>query len=153
MEGFRPNVAALVLDPEGKLLVCERLRFKGAWQFPQGGVDKGEDLETALKRELVEEIGLAEGLYRVNRSRGGYRYVFPEHLTSKKSWKFRGQEQTYFECLLNESRPELVLGGEEGEFRSFKWIEPSEFRLDWLPEFKREVYFEVMRDFFGVELH
>lgn len=28
------------------------------WQFQQGGVDLGEDLETTLWRELAEEVGL-----------------------------------------------------------------------------------------------
>ena len=38
------------------------------------------------------------------------------------------------------------------EFASFRWIEPREFRLDWTPKFKRNVYRQVMRDFFGLEL-
>ena len=29
---------------------------------------------------------------------------------------------------------------------------PDEFDLDWLPSFKREVYREVMHDFFGVSI-
>jgi putative (di)nucleoside polyphosphate hydrolase len=38
------------------------------------------------------------------------------------------------------------------EFRAYRWIFPVEFDLDWLPAFKRDVYREVMRDFFQVEL-
>ena len=38
------------------------------------------------------------------------------------------------------------------EFGAYRWILPAEFDLDWLPAFKREVYREVMRDFFQVEL-
>jgi putative (di)nucleoside polyphosphate hydrolase len=33
-----------MLNRKGKLLVCERRNQKGAWQFPQGGVDKGGDV-------------------------------------------------------------------------------------------------------------
>src|SRR5438067_8221410 len=55
---YRLNVAAILQNREGKILVCERADATGAWQFPQGGVDEGETLEAALARELVEEIGL-----------------------------------------------------------------------------------------------
>ena len=36
--------------------------------------------------------------------------------------------------------------------RAYRWIMPEEFDLDWLPEFKRDVYRQVMKDFFSVEL-
>jgi 8-oxo-dGTP pyrophosphatase MutT (NUDIX family) len=38
------------------LLVTAR-KTKGAWVFPVGGVDKGESLKTAAKRECEEESG------------------------------------------------------------------------------------------------
>ncbi len=41
---YRSNVAAILRRGDGKILVAERMNFKHAWQFPQGGVDKGEDL-------------------------------------------------------------------------------------------------------------
>lgn len=31
--------------------------FKGEWDFPKGGIESGEDLSTALLRELEEETG------------------------------------------------------------------------------------------------
>ena len=58
MVQYRSNVAALVVDPSGSLLICERVNVPGAWQFPQGGVDPGESLEQALFREVREEVGL-----------------------------------------------------------------------------------------------
>ena len=58
MGEYRPNVAALIINKDGCLLVCERLLNPGAWQFPQGGVNEGESLEAAILREVEEEIGL-----------------------------------------------------------------------------------------------
>ena len=60
MVRYRPNVAALIVNPVGNLLICERWTIPGAWQFPQGGVDSGESLEQALYREVREEV-LVEG--------------------------------------------------------------------------------------------
>lgn len=152
MSDFRPNVALLLLDRDGRLLVCERLKPAGAWQFPQGGVDPGEDLEEALLREVEEEIGLAPGSYEIRQTRGGYRYFYPEGVKERKKGNFDGQEQTYFLCQLGADVPPINLEAHTREFRDYKWIAPEEFSATWLPEFKREVYRRVMRDFFSVEI-
>jgi putative (di)nucleoside polyphosphate hydrolase len=55
---YRPNVAAILQRENGDIFVAERISVPGAWQFPQGGIDEGEDAETALFRELAEEIGI-----------------------------------------------------------------------------------------------
>jgi putative (di)nucleoside polyphosphate hydrolase len=51
---YRPNVAFLLLDDHDQLLICERLKIEGAWQFPQGGMDEGESPLEALHREVEE---------------------------------------------------------------------------------------------------
>jgi 8-oxo-dGTP diphosphatase len=55
-------VAAVALvDPDGRVLLAERPAGKqlaGLWEFPGGKVDPGETLETALIRELKEELGI-----------------------------------------------------------------------------------------------
>ncbi|MDB4277104.1 RNA pyrophosphohydrolase [Akkermansiaceae bacterium] len=155
MSQYRPNVAALMVNPRGQILICERFKIPGSWQFPQGGVDEGEDIGGALIREIEEEIGLTAESYDVGKSKGGYRYEYPESVRrSKPSHKFRfiGQEQTYYLCRVHEDYPKLDLMGEPREFSQSKWIHPEEFELGWLPGFKAKVYREVMKDFFGVEL-
>ena len=56
-DGYRPNVGIILTNDDKKVFWAKRLK-KPAWQFPQGGIDEGEDIETALMRELNEEIGL-----------------------------------------------------------------------------------------------
>jgi 8-oxo-dGTP diphosphatase len=55
-------VAAVVLvDADGRVLLAQRPEGKamaGLWEFPGGKVDPGETPETALIRELAEEIGI-----------------------------------------------------------------------------------------------
>jgi putative (di)nucleoside polyphosphate hydrolase len=152
MPRFRPNVALLLLDQGGRLLVCERLKIADSWQFPQGGVDPGEDLREALLREVEEEIGLPPESYEILESRGGYRYFYPDGVKKRKKGNFDGQEQTYFLCRLGPDAPPIDLDAQIREFRDFKWIEPGEFSAAWLPEFKLDVYRAVMRDFFAVEI-
>ncbi len=150
MPKFRPNVALLLLDGEDRLLVCERLDMAGSWQFPQGGVDRGESIEEALVREVEEEIGLPPKSYEILESRGGYRYLFPPGVTKGKKGQFGGQEQTYFLCRLVPGAPPVDVHQGAREFQDHQWIRPEEFRITWLPEFKREVGAAVMRDFFGL---
>ena len=53
---FRPNVAAILRRPDGRILIGERHDFPGSWQFPQGGIHGTETPEEALRRELAEEL-------------------------------------------------------------------------------------------------
>ncbi len=55
-------VAAVALvDVDGRVLIARRPEGKpmaGLWEFPGGKVDDGESPETALIRELAEELGI-----------------------------------------------------------------------------------------------
>ena len=154
MVRYRSNVAALIVRPDGTLLICERWTVPGAWQFPQGGVDAGETLEKALFREVKEEIGIGPKHYSILKKRTGYRYLYPEAVRHKKIQKHgnHGQEQTYYLCELNATAPPVDVDQKPPEFRAYRWIYPEEFDLDWLPAFKRDVYRQVMLDFFDIIL-
>ena len=56
---LREAVRGLVLDTQDRVLLV-RFRFpkRDVWALPGGGVQPGEDDETALRRELLEEVGL-----------------------------------------------------------------------------------------------
>ncbi len=54
-------VAVALVDTDGRVLIAKRPEGKpmaGLWEFPGGKVGKGELPETALVRELDEELGL-----------------------------------------------------------------------------------------------
>lgn len=53
--------AVALIDPEGRVLLAQRPEGKsmaGLWEFPGGKVETGETPETALIRELQEELGI-----------------------------------------------------------------------------------------------
>jgi 8-oxo-dGTP diphosphatase len=55
------DVVAGVIRRDGLLLIAQRMpgdTLAGYWEFPGGKVEKDEDLVTALKRELLEELGV-----------------------------------------------------------------------------------------------
>lgn len=149
---FRPNVALLLLDEQDRLLICERKNTRGAWQFPQGGMDDGETAQESLVREVWEEIGLPEGSYDILESRIGYEYLYPPGVKKKKKGNYDGQTQTYFLCRLKEGAPRVDVNQDPPEFQDYRWVDPAEFDLEWVPGFKQEVYRRVFQDFFGVAL-
>ncbi|AKT36658.1 8-oxo-dGTP diphosphatase MutT [Chondromyces crocatus] len=54
-------VAAAILIEDGRVLLTQRKRgahLEGAWEFPGGKVEPGEDPRDALARELREEVGI-----------------------------------------------------------------------------------------------
>ena len=55
-------VAAALVDADGRVLVQQRAadrEMAGLWEFPGGKIEPGEDAETALVRELNEELGIS----------------------------------------------------------------------------------------------
>jgi putative (di)nucleoside polyphosphate hydrolase len=144
---YRSNVAAIIQAADQKILIGERSDVRDAWQFPQGGVRKGESTLEALFRELREEVSLKPSHYRVLDSKGPYRYLFQD---GRKKEGFDGQEQFYFLVRLTAPASYVKVETDNPEFSRIRWIEPVDFRLQWLPEFKREVYQQVFLDFLGI---
>jgi putative (di)nucleoside polyphosphate hydrolase len=144
---YRSNVAAIIQAADQKILIGERSDVPDAWQFPQGGVRKGESALEALFRELREEVSLKPSHYRVLDSKGPYRYLFQD---GRKKEGFDGQEQFYFLVRLTAPGSYVKVETDNPEFSRIRWIEPIDFRLQWLPEFKREVDRQAFLDFFGI---
>lgn len=54
----------ILIDDEGRFLMTSRPPgkvFADWWEFPGGKLESGEDVETALRRELQEELGITIG--------------------------------------------------------------------------------------------
>ncbi len=148
---YRPNVAAIIQRSDGHVLIGQRSDYPESWQFPQGGIDAGESPEEALRREVLEEVGLPDACYDVRQSRGPYRYDFPAGPDHRG---YCGQEQIYFLCVVRgHDTPECDLRQTCGEFAALRWVAISDFPLAAVPPMKREVYRAVLRDFFGQADH
>lgn len=146
---YKSNVAAILRNARGRILICERLGVGGAWQFPQGGIDEGETPEQALIREVWEEVGVHAEDITIVEQRGPYRYLYGNGRIKRG---YHGKVQCYFLCDYSGLDAQINVDTEHPEFRAFRWIAPEDFRLAWLPEMKREVYRAVMADFFRIKI-
>ena len=143
---LRIGVGIIVLNHENKIFVGKRKDNPvDKWQMPQGGVDKGEDFITAMKRELKEETSI-DNIKIVKEIDGWLEYELPKNLLGI-IWKgkFRGQKQKWFIVRFTGTDSEINLETKYPEFIEWKWIE-----MNKLPEvivnFKRNVYVKLLSE-------
>ena len=145
--GYRLNVGIIVINDNGKLLLCKRKKID-SWQFPQGGIDFGESPLKAAKRELYEEVGIEENKIKlIKESDNWYKYDLPKkYKRNSFLWEsFKGQKQKWFLFKLIEETNIDLNNENNPEFDEFDWVDFWE-PLDEIVEFKREIYEKVLTE-------
>ena len=113
-----------------------------SWQFPQGGIDRGETPEQAMFRELHEEVGLQpEHVRIVARTRDWLRYEVPDRYIRRDArGHYKGQKQIWYLLQLTGHDWNLNLRAtDHPEFDAWRWNDYW-VPLDVVVEFKRGVY-------------
>ena len=140
-DGFRPNVGIILLNQKNQVFWGKRIRTH-SWQFPQGGIDRGETPEQAMFRELHEEIGLMpEHVRIIARTRDWLRYEVPDRYIRRDArGHYKGQKQIWYLLQLTGHDWNLNLRAtNHPEFDAWRWNEYW-VPLDVVVEFKRGVY-------------
>jgi putative (di)nucleoside polyphosphate hydrolase len=148
---YRPCVGIMLVNSDGQAFVGKRIDTKEGdwWQMPQGGVDKGENPDDAVLRELEEETGartrhvevlakLPEELF----------YDLPPELQGKL-WggKYKGQRQSWYLARFTGADGDIDLNlHHDPEFSEWRWVDP-ELLPDLIVPFKRSVYQTVVDGF------
>lgn len=145
----RPNVGVVLFHQDGRVWYGRRAGTPEphCWQFPQGGVDEGEDYEAAARRELAEETGVVsiEPLAEIQQ---WIAYDFPaDYGGTKQARGWKGQKQKWFAFRFTGEESEIDLEQHaEIEFDAWRWG-----RLDEAPDlivpFKRKAYEQVVAAF------
>lgn len=151
LSNYRPNVGVVLFHPDGRVWLGRRAATPPpwCWQFPQGGVDEGEDLEAAARRELAEETG-AVSVTLMGRTGGWITYDFPPEARGAKIAKgWRGQKQVWFAFRFDGEEAEFDLSGDgHPEFEAWRWGYLAEAPGLIVP-FKRPAYEAVAEAFAG----
>jgi putative (di)nucleoside polyphosphate hydrolase len=144
---YRPNVAMIIVSndyPDKKeIFIAQRSDIEGIWQFPQGGIDKGEEVKEALFRELEEEIGTNE-VKIIAEYPKWISYDFPSKI-AKRMKPYKGQKQRYFLVKLKQNA-EINLKTKHPEFNKYKFVNVDEV-LKHTAHFKKPVYETVINYF------
>jgi putative (di)nucleoside polyphosphate hydrolase len=152
---YRPCVGIMLLNAEGHAFIGRRADHEGEpegtgtwWQMPQGGVDEGEDVEAAARRELAEETGVRNARF-IGATRDWLTYDLPAELIGI-AWegRYRGQKQLWFAARFEGEDSEIDIGPREGheqEFDAWRWAKLKELPSLVVP-FKRKVYMRVIEE-------
>lgn len=115
---FKRTAARAVILRDGLLLMIHTNR--GNYKFPGGGLEPGEDLESALRREVLEETG------RALLDTPEYAAVFHERRPGRTA-DILEMDSHYFLCRAGEAQLPLKLDDYEVEEQFAPvWITPSE---------------------------
>ena len=147
-QGFRANVGIVLIRDDGRVFLGGRAGARG-WQFPQGGIQQGERAETALYRELQEEIGLEEqDVEELGRTRGWLRYRLPPQFRRRHATPVCiGQKQRWYLLRLKgpESRLRFDATQHPAEFDRWRWADYWEPVREVI-YFKRRVYARALQE-------
>ena len=143
---MRTGVGIIVLNNNNQVFVGKRKDNPGGkWQMPQGGVDKGEDFITAMRRELIEETSI-KNIKILKVIQNMYQYELPDNLVGI-IWKgkFRGQRQKWFITKFLGKDEEINLDTKHPEFIDWKWIDPHDLP-EVIVDFKKELYLNLLKE-------
>jgi putative (di)nucleoside polyphosphate hydrolase len=144
---YRPNVAAIIVSsnyPQDKeIFIAERNDMDDIWQFPQGGIDKGESAKEALFRELKEEIG-TDKIEIIAKYPSWVKYDFPEG-SAKKMKPYIGQKQRYYLVRLKK-KAKINIDTKHPEFKSYKFVSTDKL-MKHFKHFKKPIYKQVIKYF------
>jgi putative (di)nucleoside polyphosphate hydrolase len=143
---MRTGVGIIVLNNNNQVFVGKRKDNPGdKWQMPQGGVDKGEDFITAMRRELIEETSI-KNIKILKEIHNMYQYELPNNLVGI-IWKgkFRGQRQKWFITKFLGKDNEINLDTQHPEFIDWKWIDPKDLP-EVIVDFKKELYLNLLKE-------
>jgi ADP-ribose pyrophosphatase YjhB (NUDIX family) len=105
---FTVTAGAVVTDEQGRVLLLKHFfRAGSGWGIPGGFMEKGEQPEEALRRELREEVGLE---------------LESAELAFVRTLTKLGQVEVIFRC-----RPGGPLGERSAEIKSADWYAPDQF--------------------------
>lgn len=147
---YRPCAGIVLINREGLVFSGKRLDVEtlapGAWQMPQGGIDKGEDPTAAAFREMEEEIGTSKARLLATTA-DWLTYDLPSELLGR-AWKgrYKGQKQLWFALAFEGDDDDINIETDHPEFAEWRWMKAADL-LTCAVDFKRAVYEQVFDEF------
>jgi nucleoside triphosphatase len=138
MNNWRVIVVGVIQNSRDEYLICrkpiDRGVFPGQWALPGGGIEPGEYMEDALRREIQEEVGLEiKDIQRLFYKDGQYPKLFPDGSSRSIYMIF-----LVFTCRAN---TEAVVIGDE--FEVYAWVKAEELGKYDLNQESRDTFIKM----------
>ncbi len=123
------DVAVACIYRNGKYLIGKRPQSRGGlWEFPGGKKERGESIPQALKREILEEIGVEVSV------RPPFHVEKVEDRARERRWRL------YFcRCRIVSGRPKKT------EHTALRWVKPQALFKQDFPEANRKAVARLLR--------
>ena len=148
---YRRCVGMMILNDKNEILVGKRLDHpSGYWQMPQGGIDKNENPEKAVWREMMEEIGTNNATL-IKTSSEWINYDIPKDTLTTLPWgkEYVGQTQKWFLFHFAGRNQDINVGTKNPEFSEWKWSH-HDLLVENIVPFKRQVYSKILDEFANI---
>ena len=145
-DGFRPNVAIVLVRDDRRVLWARRISGDG-WQFPQGGMNTDETPEEAMYRELKEETGLGPEHVEIMASTPGWlRYRLPRRFQRRHQKPLCvGQKQVWYLLRFVGDDSAINMDAvDDPEFDHYRWVDFWQ-PLNDVVSFKQSVYRKALK--------
>ncbi|MFA7709451.1 MAG: NUDIX hydrolase [archaeon] len=151
---YRQGVSAFILNDKKEFLMVlglkKVLKELDYWKIPAGGIEISEDQETALKRELFEELGFTENDYTIigkssHKDKFNWREELCEGRYQKNGIWYDGKEISIF--ILKLKNPEIEFRLQETEVLGTKWFNKDNYSKSIFTSSQLEVMKKVIEEF------
>ena len=112
-ENPRVVVAGLIKN-KNKILLCRSSKWSDLWVVPGGGIEYGETIEEAIKREIKEETGLDVEFEKI---------LFVQELIEPKDY-CKKKHLISLECICSTRNDTVTLDNKE--LQDYKWVTPEQ---------------------------
>lgn len=127
---FRPSVYGLIVN-EGKIAILTN-KSNGKYWFPGGGIEIGEEIEDALKREVREECGLEVAVEKFLFFKENYFYYQPKDSANHAF--------LYFYLCKPITKEFIVSENYDDEEQNPKWLEISDIKKEQLTAIEDDIF-------------
>ncbi len=123
---YRKGVSALIINKNNEFLLVNLNSFEERFfAIPGGGIEDGENLEEAVYREIMEELGINSSLLElIGIGKEPLYYKFKTPKVTREGKEYLGSERNFFGFKFNGVDEEIKLA--EDEVRVYKWVPFSE---------------------------
>ncbi len=139
---YRIGVQAYIFNDKDELLIVCSSGKERFWKIPSGGVERGETLETTIKREMKEELNVEIDVLKKLDFKN--KFDWPSDVVAEQGFRYRGQEQTIFIVMIKENQSINV---DKTELQDYVWVKFSSIREYMKLENQQEMAERVIKEY------
>lgn len=125
-------VRAFIFNTEGQILMTQHTE-NTPWVLPGGHVESGEDIHTAMKREIQEEFGISARFFEIDseeilhhKGKKLTHYPLPISIYELNYTSKNGKDKSRIEYIFLMETDDTIHTTQTEEIFAYKWFDPDE---------------------------